>query len=275
MNRQDPLTRYFAGEALYGDDFGPQELAKWYAGEREGYAGHVKERSEREAYRYKYHAINRHYGFRHLGDRSNMRVLGIGSAYGDELRPLASRSASFDIIEPSDDFSDNRLIDGVPAVYHKPREDGLFDFEDDRFDLVTAFSVLHHIANVSTVVREIGRVLRPGGVFLTREPIVSMGDWRQRRGNLTVNERGIPHRLFLGILRDAGFEVRKASLFDFAPFVRVVDNAGLDCFGNMALTRIDRALSILFSFNRRYHRPRLLEKFGPASMFVVAEKPAR
>ena len=272
MSSQDPLARYFAGEALYGDDFGPQELAKWYAGEREGYAGEVKTRAE--TYRYKYHAINRHYGFRHLPERPNLRVLGIGSAYGDELSPLAPRAASFDIVEPSDEFSENRTINGVPAIYHRPREDGLFDFEDERFDLVTAFSVLHHIANVSTVVGEIHRILKPGGIFLAREPIVSMGDWRRRRGNLTINERGIPHRIFLGILRDAGFEVRKAALFDFAPFVRVIDNMGLDCFGNMALTRIDRALSLLFSFNRKYHRPRLLEKFGPASMFVVAEKRA-
>ncbi len=271
MNVQDPMARFFSGEALYGDDFAGERLAKWYAGEREGYASEVGKRTE--AYRYKYHEINRFYGYRYLAGRTGLAVLGIGSAYGDELLPIAPQSRSFDIIEPSDQFSDNRSINGVPAVYHKPREDGIFDFADDSFDVVTSFGVLHHIATVSTVVNECFRVLKPGGYFLCREPIVSMGDWRQRRRALTINERGIPHRIFLRIVRDAGFEVTKASLFDFAPFVRVVDNAGFDCFGTPILTRIDRLLSILFSFNRKYHRQKTLEKFGPASVFLALRKP--
>lgn len=264
------MARYFSGEALYGDDFGPEQLAAWYAGEREGYAEEVLQQSE--AYRYKYHLLNRVYGFRHLAGRSDLRVLGIGSADGEELAPLAGQSASFDILEPSELFSRPSLIDGVPATYHAPREDGLFDFADDSFDVVTAFSALHHIANVSTVIRECHRVLKPGGFFLCREPIVSMGDWRHPRLWLTANERGIPYRLFREILLGAGFAIRQAKLFDFSPFARIVSNFGWDCFGNRTLIAMDRALSTLFSFNRRYHRQRLIDTFGPASAFYVAAK---
>jgi len=268
----DPLARYFAGEALYGDDFGPEQLAAWCGSEREGYAGIVKKQTE--AYRYKYHAINRLYGFRHLADRTSLRVLGIGSAYGEELRPLAPQAASIDIVEPSEEFSGDRVFEGVPVTYHKPHVNGCLGFGEDSFDVICAFGVLHHIANVSTVVRECARALAPGGLLLTREPIVSQGDWRQPRGNLTVNERGIPYRIFLEIVRDAGLRVRKASLLDFSPLARIVDSLGMDTFGNPVLTRIDRALALLFSFNRRYHRPRIIEKFGPASVYIVAEKPA-
>lgn len=265
------MARYLSGSALYGDDFGPDQLAAWYAGEREGYAGEVAKREE--AYRYKYHALNWSGGFKHLAGRTGLKVLGIGSAYGDELLPIAPQAASFDIIEPSEEFSRNREIAGVPATYHKPREDGLFDLPDNSFDVITSFGVLHHIANVSTVVRECFRVLKPGGLFLTREPIVSMGDWRQRRPGLTVNERGIPYDIFMDIMKSAGFEIRQAKLCDFGPFVRVIDNMGMDCFGSRPLTMIDRGLSMMFSFNRRYHRQRLLQKFGPASVFFVVRKP--
>lgn len=272
MQNADPLSRYFAGEALYGDDFSGERLAEWYAGEREGYAGHVVTRNEE--YRYKYHALNRHYGYSALPAGRKLRVLGLGSAYGDELRPIAPFASSFDIIEPSDEFSSEREIDGVRARYHKPREDGIFDLPDAAFDVITVFGVFHHIANVSTVIRECYRVLKPGGLLLTREPIVSMGDWRAPRNGLTRNERGIPHKLFHGMIVDAGFQVKRTSLFDFAPFVRVVDNMGIDCFGNRWTLFVDRVLSAMFAFNKRYHRPKFLQKFGPASMFVVAQKPA-
>jgi ubiquinone/menaquinone biosynthesis C-methylase UbiE len=38
-------------------------------------------------------------------------------------------------------------------------------FEDGTFDLVTAYSVLHHLADHRPVLAEAARVLRPGGVF--------------------------------------------------------------------------------------------------------------
>jgi SAM-dependent methyltransferase len=264
----DPMQRYFDGAALYGDDFDDQQRARWYESEREGYAGQVRARAE--AYRYKYHALNRHYGYAHVVGDGPFEVLGLGSAFGDELLPLAPRARSFDIVEPSHLFAHNKAIAGVPTRYHDPDESGRLGFDSGRFDIVVSFGVLHHIANVTTVVNEIHRVLKPGGLFLCREPIVTQGDWRQPRRGLTKNERGIPHAIFLRTLRAAGFEVERASLFDFAPFVRLVDKLGMACFGSMALTRADRVLSRLFGFNRRYHRTRLHHKFGPASMFVVA-----
>lgn len=270
MNHNDPMLDYFAGNALYGDDFDAQQRKHWYETEREGYAGRVQERPE--AYRYKYHALNRYYGYGHLAGRLGLRVLGLGSARGDELLPIAQQAASFDIVEPSRHFAHDQTLAGVPTRYHMPDESGKFEFDDGSFDLVVSFGVLHHIANVSTVVRECQRVLAPGGLFLCREPIVTMGDWRHPRRGLTRNERGIPHRLFLDMFRQAGFELDQAALFDFAPFVRLVDTLGVDCFNSMMLTRIDRALSIMFGFNRRYHRTRTLQKFGPASVFIVARK---
>lgn len=42
-------------------------------------------------------------------------------------------------------------------------------YADNSFDLVVSLMVLHHIENVATMLPEITRVLRPGGIFVIRE----------------------------------------------------------------------------------------------------------
>lgn len=42
-------------------------------------------------------------------------------------------------------------------------------FPDDYFDLVTAYSFLHHVEDYRSVLREAFRVLKPGGVFYTAQ----------------------------------------------------------------------------------------------------------
>jgi hypothetical protein len=54
---------------------------------------------------------------------------------------------------------------------------------------------------------EICRVLNNDGVFLFREPIVSMGDWRENRHGLTKNERGIPIKVLKRIIKENHFEI--------------------------------------------------------------------
>src|SRR5690606_11406901 len=75
------------------------------------------------------------------------------------------------------------------------------------FDLVTCFGVLHHIPNVSHVMKEIHRTMRKDGLLLLREPIVSMGDWRQPRHALTKNERGLPESFLNEQLKRLEFDV--------------------------------------------------------------------
>jgi hypothetical protein len=77
-NEVASIDKYPSGAFLIGDDYGPEELARWYADEKEGYA----ELGARNArlYRYHYHAWNHHHAFRHLPSRTFDRVLGFGSA---------------------------------------------------------------------------------------------------------------------------------------------------------------------------------------------------
>jgi len=59
-------------------------------------------------------------------------------------------------------------------------------YEDNTFDLVVGHAVLHHIPDVPAALREVLRVLKPGGRFVFAGEPTKIGDWYARRlGRLT------------------------------------------------------------------------------------------
>jgi SAM-dependent methyltransferase len=59
-------------------------------------------------------------------------------------------------------------------------------YDDDTFDLVVGHAVLHHIPDVELALREVLRVLKPGGRFVFAGEPTRIGDWYARRlGRLT------------------------------------------------------------------------------------------
>lgn len=265
-----PIDVYLTGESLIGDDYGPEELAQWYADEKEGYAELGACKSDR--YQYQYTALNQHHAFRHLPRQEFSRVLGFGSAYGDELRPLLGRVGTVTIVDPSDAFVHSHLR-GVPVNYVRPSPDGVLPLDDASFDLVTCFGVLHHIPNVSFVLRELARVLAPGGFLMLREPIVSMGDWRYPRPGLTKRERGIPVRLLERAVTLAGLNIVHRALCDF-PVVQHLLRRFLrhGVYNSRPATIADALLARAFAWNQRYHARTTLQKFRPTSVFLVVSK---
>lgn len=170
----EDLSEYLEGKKLYGDDFTLGEIKAWYEDEEEAYASLAKGRHD---YVYEYHGMNSEFGFRFLPDAVRFHdVLGFGSAYGCELIPIIDRIDRITIVEPSSSFA-CKDIEDVPVMYVKPAITGDLPFQRDFFDLITCLGVLHHIPNVSKVVDELYRCLKPGGCALIREPISSMGDW--------------------------------------------------------------------------------------------------
>ncbi len=85
-------------------------------------------------------------------------------------------------------------------------------FQDNSFDLVHCRQVLHHADNLPNLCREIGRVLRPGGVFIaTREHVIS------RRADLEIFLAAHPlHRLYGGehayLLREYVTAIQRAGI---------------------------------------------------------------
>lgn len=265
------MESFFSGNRLYGNDFSQDQIDAWFADEAEGYYN-LTQSSDAGKYVYGYHALNKAHGFSALPKRRFGHVLGVGSAYGEELEPLLGCSDRISILEPSDGFK-STVLKGVPVNYLKPVASGDIPFDSDSLDLITCLGVLHHIPNVSKVVNEFYRVLKPGGYALVREPIISMGDWRKPRTGLTRRERGIPVQLMREFVELAGFEVvrERQCMFSLTSRLRYL-TAG-PVYNNGAIVALDAALSALPIWPRIYHARNALDKLRPTSVYFVLEKP--
>ncbi len=261
---------FFRGEKLYGDDFDRAQLEQWYADEAEGYADLGAK--DQGAYVYAYHALNAAHGWSALKGRTFERALGLGSAYGDEFKPIASQIKRITILEPSDAFAASS-IGSTPVDYAKPDISGILPFPESTFDLVTSLGVLHHIANVSLVVKELSRVMKPGGVFLLREPTHSMGDWRKPRSGLTKHERGIHLPILRRIVTDAGFEIVREKRCMFPLTSRLRKIVGKPAYNSGFAVGLDIIFSALFSGNKVYHAESKWQKLRPTSVYMVLRKP--
>ena len=268
----EEFRRYLDGEVLYGDDFGPSQIEKWYDDERDAYFRLLGTSESSGPQSYGYHRLNWQYGFQWLPSGRFLNVLGVESAWGAEFEPILNRVDRLTILEPAGGFAREEIRD-VPVTYIEPRPSGEFPFRAGTFDLITCFGVLHHIPNVSKVVGEMSRCLTRGGYALVREPTISMGDWRAPRPGLTTRERRIPLRLLRRIIGVAGLEVisEKRCMFlltyNLAPlFHDAVRNS------RPALW-VDRLFRSLFASNLHHHPWNRLQTLRPIAVHHVLRKP--
>ena len=268
----DSMQPYFSGQQLYGDDFDATGIEAWFRDEEEGYADLGAR--DADAYSYGYHALNDRHAFRFIRDQRFNALLGFGSAYGDELRPLVGKVDAVTIVDPSAAFVRSDVF-GTPATYVKPAADGRLPLADAAFDLATCFGVLHHIPNVSAVMLELARVTEPGGHLLLREPIVSMGDWRQPRRGLTKRERGIPLCLLRSRANASGFEIVHEAVCMFPLTTRLFRWRKAPVYNSALATLVDHALSSAFAWNVNYHPTTVLQRLRPTSVFLVLRKKCR
>src|SRR5258708_6298832 len=209
-----------SGRHLYGDNFSSDQIREWYDSEVTGYfdllSKHYKVTDADNQYNYEYDALNEFHAIGKLLNRQFDTCLALGCAAGDDIAPLAPVVRRFIAIEPAEKWWRDD-IGGKPAIYMSPSAIGDIKLDSATVDLATSFGVLHHIPNVSHVVGEIARVLKPGGLFVLREPISSMGDWRKPGAGLTAHERGLPLPCVESLARTAGFGILVRLACMFAP----------------------------------------------------------
>lgn len=266
----DMYDRLMSGEDIYGDQFTVEEIEAWYRDEEaasfENYEG--KDTAQ-------YDALNWEYAFRFLAKRRFQRCLAIGTADGRDVEPLAPFVDEFIAIEPEQRWW-RSSIGGCPASFRKPTVRGEIDLPVASVDLAVCLSVLHHVPNVSFVLEQIGRVMRPSGVLILREPITSMGDWRLNRPRMTRRERGLPLKPLLQSVREAGFELSRVSTFDCPLVPRGGALLGVSSpYNKPLMIALDKLLSFLFRWNLHYNPKNAWQKISPSSVFVVASRNER
>lgn len=260
---------YFDGSKLYGDDFSIEQIEQWYEDEKEAYADLGS--GNKSNYDYQYHYLNIMHGFDQLPKMDFDVVLGYGAAYGYEFIPIQNRIKKLIIVDTSEQLTAHDILK-IPVEYKRPPISGKIDMEDCSVDLVTSFGTLHHIPNVSYIMGEIYRILKPGGFFLYREPVVSMGDWRQQRIGLTKHERGIPYPIFLETVGKLGYKIRYSSFcFSFLD-VQIKKRFNYPIMKNEIYCHFDKIISNLVSSNLRYHAVSKLQRIRPTNLFCVLEK---
>ncbi|HWZ61731.1 MAG TPA: class I SAM-dependent methyltransferase [Steroidobacteraceae bacterium] len=266
-----------AGRTLAGDDFTGEQLATWLAQEKEAFYQADGANSEVDPWYSYMRFLNETLGFARLDADAvaPKSVLVIGPGSGTEIEQFARRNPQWRLhfLESSENFSRSLTRKWPNSAIIHPTVAGDIELASASQSLVCAFSVLHHIPNVSKVLREVSRVLAPGGTLLVREPCSSMGDWRLPR-SATPNERGIGRRLLVEIAQRCGLEPARPPVpILFEPLNRVFK--GLLARGALsfpALYAVDRVVSALVSVNDHYWRDRWHKKLGPSAYFYVFRK---
>jgi len=238
------------------------------------------------------HPVRRYdYAWRQLAVRTG-RHLDLGCNTGELLGGLRS-STDLDVVgvDSNDEVLEVAAASGLPVV----RTDrwGRLPFADAAFDSATALDVLEHVPDESAVLRELRRVVRPGGLLVVAVPaahLFSLLDpddvklrfprihgavYRARFGRDRYRERFVD--LADGYRGDLAVERESHTNFEPAVFLDILDGAGFEPIersGANLFWRLWHPLSLLGGRRVRSFVDRLTladgRVFSSANLFVTA-----
>jgi len=128
-----------------------------------------------------------------------LRVLEIGCGVGTDGLQFARAGATYtgvDLTEAAVDLARKNFESaGMPGQFRVSDAERL-DFTDESFDIVYSHGVLHHTPDIEAAVREIHRVLKPGGQAIVM--LYHRGSYNYRIGIRVLRRAGA------GLLRSEG-----------------------------------------------------------------------
>jgi SAM-dependent methyltransferase len=142
-------------------------------------------------------------------DGARRRVLDVGCGTGTMIQHLSryGRAEGVDADADAVRFCRERGVERVRQI------DGLrLPFEEGTFQLVTALDVLEHLDDDLAMLREMRRVLEPGGVALVSVPAYRLL-WGPQ-DEISAHKRRYRARELRERLIGAGFEVQRLSYFN-------------------------------------------------------------
>lgn len=113
-----------------------------------------------------------------MGDLKEARILDLGCFAGNYLSLwMAERCAEYtgiDLSEQAIAFLNVKLDERQLAHAHAYAQDFLANsYPDNSFDLIYAYSVLHHFKDTPVILEELHRVLSPGGMVISVDPLMT------------------------------------------------------------------------------------------------------
>ncbi|WP_407410374.1 class I SAM-dependent methyltransferase [Methanobrevibacter sp.] len=111
------------------------------------------------------------WGLKHLDIKSDDVILDIGCGGGININRMAKHAKkvygvdySMDSVKVSREVNRQEIYDGKVEVVHGDVQS--LPFDDETFDVVTAFETVYFWPNIEKCFAEVKRVLKPGGIFL-------------------------------------------------------------------------------------------------------------
>jgi SAM-dependent methyltransferase len=166
---------------------------------------------------------------------AGMRVLDFGAGTGWSSRFLTQLGCEVVVCDASPTALDiaRRLFERQPVSGTQPDPTFLafdghrLDLPDESIDRIFCIDAFHHVPNPEVVLREFGRVLRPGGIAGFQEPGPNHSKQAQSQyemKNYTVIENDIRMREIATWADAAGFTDLNLAIFTAEPFHASIDD---------------------------------------------------
>lgn len=113
------------------------------------------------------------YLFERLAMKKGDKLLDIGCGRGDFTKEFSD--LGLEVAGMDREKGDSEMLQGIDIRIQEDLEQDRFPFEDNRFDVVFSKSVIEHIQNPDSFMKEQLRVLKPGGRIICMTP-----DWHSQ-----------------------------------------------------------------------------------------------